>query len=43
MAEQKFGPDALATQDLCEQLNDAEKVEKNPSKEQRFLVGFRKL
>ena len=43
MVEQKFGPDAPATQDLCEQLKDAEKEEKNPPKKQRFLVGFRKL
>jgi hypothetical protein len=42
-SEQQYGANAPATQDLREQFEDAKKEETNPPKQQRFVVGFRKL
>ena len=41
MAEQKYGPNAPATQDLRKQLRKAEEGANKPPMEQRYLVGFR--
>jgi hypothetical protein len=42
-SEQQYGANAPATQDLREQFENAKKEETNPPKQQRLVVGFRKL